>query len=70
MSKTISQEEANMAVAVALQRNVAYLEREIESLKTQLAECRDKALEEAAQKVVRNPALRAEIRSLKSKKGK
>ena len=51
MSKTLSQEEANMAVAVALQRNVADLEREIESLKAQLAECQDKWLEEAARVV-------------------
>ena len=42
MSKTISQEEANMAVAVALQRNVADLEREIESLKAENAALRER----------------------------
>ena len=54
--------------AVENERKLNSANAEIESLKAQLAECRDKSLEEAAQLVIRNPSLRQEIRQLKATK--
>jgi len=47
---------------------VVFLEGKVEQLERELAECRNEALEQAAQLVKRNPALRAEIRALKEER--